>query len=78
MRSDNAHRQVTSAVSDGWMEGGSFLNSILAGTLIGYFADKWLGTDPWLVVTGIVLGSYSGFMRVWRFSAKIEEMPRER
>jgi ATP synthase protein I len=47
------------------MRGGSFLNSVLAGTLVGYLLDMWLGTEPWLVVTGIVLGSYSGFLRIW-------------
>jgi ATP synthase protein I len=78
MRSDNARQQVSSAVTEGWMEGGAFLNSILAGTLIGFFADRWLGTGPWLVVIGIVVGSYSGFLRVWRYSARIEEIPRER
>jgi len=47
------------------MQAGSFLNSILAGALVGYLLDLWWGTEPWLVVTGIVLGSYSGFMRIW-------------
>jgi ATP synthase protein I len=78
MRSDNVTQQVTSAVNDGWMEGGSFFGSIVAGTLLGYFADRWLGTDPWLVVTGIVLGAYSGFVRVWHYSKKLEEMSRDR
>ncbi len=78
MRSDNVHRQVSSAINDGWMEGGSFFGSILSGTLLGFFADKWLGTDPWLVITGIVVGSYSGFMRVWHYSKKLEEMTRDR
>jgi ATP synthase protein I len=62
---ESSTKQVTSAVSDGWMQGGSFLNSVLAGTLIGYLLDMWLGTDPWLVVTGVILGSYSGFVRIW-------------
>ena len=47
------------------MKAGSFLNSILAGALLGYLLDLWLGTEPWLVITGIVLGSYSGFLRLW-------------
>lgn len=78
MREDSITKQTTSAVNDGWMEGGSFFSSILAGTLLGYFADMWLGTDPWLVVIGIVVGSYSGFMRVWQFSKRIDENPRGR
>lgn len=38
-------------------------------------ADNWLGTKPWLVVLGIVIGSYSGFMRMWQYSKKMEEGP---
>jgi F0F1-type ATP synthase assembly protein I len=60
------------------MEGGSFVSSILAGMLLGYLADLWLGTEPWLVVIGILAGAYSGFMRLWRYSVKMEEDPRER
>lgn len=67
MKQDSTTNQVHSAVNDGWMRSGSFLNSILAGTLVGYLLDLWLGTDPWLVVTGIVLGSYSGFLRLWAY-----------
>lgn len=69
---DSPTKQVASAVNDGWMEGGSFLSSILSGFLLGYLGDLWLGTDPWLVVSGIVLGSYSGFMRVWGYIKKLD------
>jgi ATP synthase protein I len=78
MPSDNVKRQVTSAISDGWMDGGSFFASIMSGTLVGYFADRWLGTDPWLVVVGILIGSYSGFRRMWHYSKRIEEISRDR
>ncbi len=70
--------EVSNALHDGWMEGGSFLGSVLAGTLLGYLADQWLGTDPWLIVVGILLGAYSGFMRLWHYSKRIEEDPRDR
>ncbi len=60
-----AHDGVTSAVSDGWVAGGSFFGSIMAGTLLGWLADRWLSTEPWLVVAGIVLGSLNGFYRMW-------------
>ena len=35
------------------------------------FGDQWLGTDPWLVIIGILLGTYSGFMKVWHYSKKM-------
>lgn len=77
MRRDSAHDQVTSAVNEGWVAGGSFFGSIASGTLLGYVADRLLGTDPWLVVAGIVLGSYAGFLRLWQYSRKMVE-PRGR
>jgi ATP synthase protein I len=64
--------------AEGWAASGSFLGSILAGTLLGYLADRWLGTEPWLVVLGIVAGSYSGFMALYRKSAHLDEVKRER
>ncbi|MGH8914356.1 MAG: AtpZ/AtpI family protein [Acidimicrobiia bacterium] len=77
MKHETPHQHVGRAVNEGWLQGGSFVGSILSGTLLGFLADEWLGTDPWLVVTGIVLGSYSGFMVMWRQAKKIDEIPRE-
>lgn len=48
--------------------GGSFLNSLLAGLLVGWLLDTWLGTDPWLVIVFALLGAYSGFMRTWAYA----------
>ncbi len=73
MKSDSVHRQVTSAVDEGWNVGGSFFGSIISGTLLGYFADRWLGTEPWLVTLGIVVGSYSGFLRIWHYAKKLDD-----
>lgn len=61
--------------AEGWVASGSFLGSVLSGFFIGYLLDRWLGTDPWLVVIGIVAGSYSGFVRMWQYSKKMEDGP---
>ena len=37
---------------------------------LGYFLDKWLGTDPWLLIAGIVLGSAAGLFEFIRLSSK--------
>jgi ATP synthase protein I len=68
-------KQVHSAINDGWMHAGSFVSSIIAGTLLGYFADRWLGTEPWLVVAGVVLGSYAGFVKMWQYIKELDEKP---
>jgi len=78
VKQERATSQIGQAMNQGWVEGGSFLGSILAGTLLGYLADHWLGTEPWLVVVGILLGAYSGFARMWAYSKRMEEDPRER
>lgn len=71
-------RNDPGALTSGWVESGSFFGSVAAGALLGYLADMWLNTEPLLVVVGILLGAYSGFMRIWHNSKKIEENPRGR
>lgn len=37
---------------------------------LGWFLDKWLGTDPWLLIAGIVVGSAAGLYQFVRLSSK--------
>jgi F0F1-type ATP synthase assembly protein I len=37
----------------------------------GWALDRWLGTTPWLVVTGIVLGAGIGFYQFIRLLSRI-------
>jgi len=75
VKQETTTQQVHSAVNEGWMEGGSFLGSVLAGTLLGYFLDRWLGTDPWLVSIGIIVGAYAGFVQMWGYIKRLDERP---
>lgn len=59
-------------IGEGLRDGSSFLGSILAGTLLGYLGDRWLGTDPVLVVFGIIAGSVSGFYQMWVMATKAD------
>lgn len=67
-----------SGLSQGLTESGSLIGSVLAGWLLGHLVDLWLDTSPWFVVIGILLGSYSGFMKMWHYSKKMEQDPGER
>jgi F0F1-type ATP synthase assembly protein I len=78
MRDETINQSVGRAVSEGWGRSGAFAASIISGTLLGLLADSWLGTEPWLVVIGALVGSYSGFMNMWRWSKETEEADRER
>ncbi len=41
-------------------------SSIAVGLFFGYFLDRWLGTDPWLLLTFTVLGIVSGLLSLFR------------
>ncbi|HEX8633020.1 MAG TPA: AtpZ/AtpI family protein [Pyrinomonadaceae bacterium] len=45
--------------------------SIVSCLLVGWALDRWLGTSPWLIVAGIVLGSVAGFMQFIRLMSRI-------
>jgi F0F1-type ATP synthase assembly protein I len=78
MKQSTSREPESSSPAEGWVAGSAFLGSILSGALLGYLADLWLGTDPWLVSIGIVVGSYSGFVRMWHLSKCMEETPETR
>ena len=44
--------------------------SVVSGCGLGYLLDRWLGTQPWLLVSGIVLGSAVGLYEFVRLSSK--------
>ena len=49
-------------------------SSIAVGLLIGYYLDKWLGTDPWLLITFLLLGIVSGFYSLLRGLSKYKDI----
>lgn len=39
---------------------------------LGWLLDRWLGTSPWLLVAGIVLGSVLGLYEFIRLTSRID------
>lgn len=35
------------------------------GLVAGYYADRWLGTSPWLLLLGLVLGIVASFVSLF-------------
>jgi ATP synthase protein I len=56
------------AMSVGFTVLSEFVAAILVGALIGWQADVWLGTKPWLLVLFLGLGVAAGFWNVFRLS----------
>ena len=46
-----------------------FTVAVLLG--LGYVLDRWLGTGPWLMVAGIVVGSALGLYEFVRITSKL-------
>ena len=44
--------------------------SVVSFCGLGYLLDRWLGTEPWLLIAGIVLGSAAGLFEFIRLSSK--------
>jgi ATP synthase protein I len=49
----------------------SFVLSTVTMLGLGWALDRWLGTSPWLVVVGIVLGAGVGFYQFIRLLSRI-------
>jgi len=49
----------------------SLFAAVVAGLVLGWLLDRWLGTGPWLLLTGIVLGSAAGLYEFVRASSKL-------
>jgi F0F1-type ATP synthase assembly protein I len=62
---ENVSRSGPAAAASYTLVGGIIL---LGG--LGYAADGWFGTAPWLLVTGLVLGIVVGFYEIVRASLR--------
>ena len=40
--------------------------STVIGLVGGYYADRWLGTSPWLLLIGLLFGIVAGFVSLFR------------
>jgi len=47
-------------------------SNIVGGLLVGYLLDRWLKTEPWLLITGILLGTVGAFVWLYRIMARLE------
>ncbi len=49
----------------------TLFSSVAALTGVGWLLDRWLGTRPWLLVAGLLLGAVAGFYEFIRLTSKL-------
>ena len=54
------------ALGDLAQVGMTFVVATLLGLGAGYYADRWLGSSPWLTLLGLGLGIAAGFVNFFR------------
>lgn len=50
-----------------------FIGSVLAGAVAGYFGDRRLGTEPWLLIAFTLFGTGGGFYQMIRMLRHFEK-----
>jgi ATP synthase protein I len=51
--------------------------STMIGLGAGYWGDRWLGTAPWLMLVGLLLGIAAGFVNLFRSAKRAERRMNE-
>lgn len=69
-------RGGTEKIGVGLRIGIELVAGVVVGTVLGLVLDRWLGTKPWLLIAGFLLGSCAGFLNVYRV-AQAEEARRK-
>lgn len=54
-----------------WSAGIAFFGAVVFMLILGWGADLLLGTAPWGIVVGIIIGSVIGFVQFFRITSQI-------
>jgi len=71
MKSEDNPQEINRKSGLAYAAAFSLFASVVAGLIVGWVLDRWLGTPPWLLVGGIVLGAVAGFYQFIRVSSKL-------
>ncbi len=67
--SDNGETNRKSGIA--YAAGLALFFSVVSLGGVGWLLDRWLGTAPWLLVVGLVLGAVTGFYQFIRLTSKL-------
>jgi ATP synthase protein I len=59
-------------VGAGVLVPGMLFGCVVVGVVLGYFIDKWLGSNPWGLLVGLVIGSVAGVREMLKLLKKMQ------
>ena len=71
MKSEDDQQEINRKSGLAYAAAFSLFSAVVAGLIAGWLMDRWLGTRPWLLVAGIVLGAVVGFYQFIRVSSRL-------
>lgn len=72
----STRRGLWVGLDQAWGMSTELLAAILTWTGIGWLVDRWLGTSPWFVAFGALLGNACGLYLVWLRGKQMDEAER--
>jgi ATP synthase protein I len=63
----------TSAFARGFRLSTELVGGVLAGAVIGWLLDRWLGISPWGLIVFLLLGFAAGVLNVMRAAGVVDE-----
>jgi ATP synthase protein I len=51
--------------------------SVAVGAIIGFYLDKWLHSEPWLLIVFLIFGVIAGFRSLYRALKRLQREDKE-
>lgn len=58
--------------------GVEFISGVFVGVILGYAVDHVFQTRPWGIVGFVILGTAAGFLNVYKFVTKDQNLPTDK
>jgi F0F1-type ATP synthase assembly protein I len=71
-------RGAWSGLDQSSIMGVELLSATLTWAGIGWLADRWLGTAPWFLAIGALLGNAAGIYLIWLRGARMDAADADR
>ena len=71
MWDDKGKDRKTAEMGPALRVGTDLIAGVAVGTFIGWALDRWLGTQPWLMIVFFMLGVAAGFYNIFRSARKL-------